>query len=159
LLGGVGLSAPGGAKSGVSGIASGAGRALRTGATADEQSAAARVLPKAGGLAKDLDPIARGTLVAGVVLDVGTSVAEGKTAGDTVGHAAASTGLAVGAGVLVGGACEAGTLGVGSVGCVVIGGAAAAGGAYLGGELADHVLQPVSHGVDDAIHRAGSLIP
>jgi hypothetical protein len=159
LLSGVGMAATGGAKTGVSGVASFAGRTLRTGDTPAARSAAARLLPKAGGLAKDLEPYARGALVAGTAVDIVTSVAEGHSAGETIVHAGASGGAAIAAGVVVGGVCEAGTLGVGTVGCVVLGGVAAGGASAAGGYVADHFLQPVSHGIDDGIHWVGSLIP
>jgi hypothetical protein len=153
------MAATGGAKTGVSGVASFAGRTLRTGDTPEARSAAARLLPKAGGLAKDLEPYARGALVAGTAVDIVTSVAEGHSAGETIVHAGASGGAAIAAGVVVGGVCEAGTLGVGTVGCVVLGGVAAGGASAAGGYVADHFLQPVSHGIDDGIHWVGSLIP
>jgi hypothetical protein len=137
--GGYATSALGGAKSGISGLASWAGRTLRTGETAAARSAAAPVLRGAGGLAKELGPYARAAGPLGVVVGVGAGIAGGESPPDAALHAGMSTGGAVlGAGV-VGGVCEAGTLGLGSVGCGVLGAGAAGVGSWLGNKGADLV--------------------
>ena len=110
--GGYGTSLIGGASTGISGLASWAGRTLRTGATGAERSAAAPVLRSAGSLGRDLAPIARVAGPAGAVAGLAAGLAGGEsprraalqTAGSTVGGTVA--------GGAVGGACEAGTVGL-----------------------------------------------
>ena len=135
----------------MSGLASYAGRTLRTGETAAERSMAARLLPEAGGLARDLRPFARGAGVAGVALNVVSDVAQHESAGQTIANTVGSTAGATIAGGAVGAACEGGTLGLGTPGCIVLGGLAAGAGGAAGGWLADEVYKPVSHFIDSLL--------
>lgn len=133
-----------GAAKGVSGLASWAGRTLRTGATAEERSAAAPILREAGSLGKDLEPWAKVAGPVGTAVGFGAGVAGGESpvrAGlETAGSVAGGT-VAGGA---VGGLREAGTLGLGTPGCVVAGAGAAAAGSWIG--------EKVGSGIDDLIN-------
>jgi hypothetical protein len=134
--GGYATSALGGAQTGISHLASWAGRTLRTGETAAARSAASPILRGAGGLAKDLEPYARAAGPVGVIAGVAAGLADGQSPANAALHAGMSTGGAVIGGGIVGGACEAGTLGLGTPACAVLGGGAAAGGAWLGDKAA-----------------------
>jgi len=127
-----GTSAISGSTSGVSGVASNAGRTLRTGETFAERSAAARVLPKAGGLAKDIAPFARAAPWIGAGATFAQNTLEGKSLPDSALHTGMSAAVATGFTGVAGGACELGTLGFGTPGCFVLGAGAAAAGGYIG---------------------------
>lgn len=137
----------GGAHTAVHDLASGAGRTLRTGATVGERRIASQVLRQAGGLGKDLSPIARVAGPAGAVANLAGDLANGDSPRRAGLETAGSAVVGGGAAAVVGGGCEA-SAGVVSAGvatplCVVAGGAAGALGSLAGselGKLADELL-------------------
>jgi hypothetical protein len=137
--GGYAASALGGVQTGADGLASWAGRTLRTGATPAARSEAAAILREAGSLGNDLEPLAKAAGWGGAAIALVTAVASGQSVPDATLHAGMSTGGAVGLGAAAGGACEAGTLGLGTPGCVVLGTGAAAVGGFLGNLGADGI--------------------
>jgi hypothetical protein len=134
---GVIASAIGGAHDGIAGLASWAGRTLRTGATHEIRSEASPILREAGGISKDLDGLADAAGWAGAGLSFAAAVGSGESVPNAALHAGLSTAGAVLGGSAVGGVCEAGTLGLGTPGCLVLGGGAAAVGSVVGNGLAD----------------------